>query len=372
MRLTDLQIRKLRPPERGQRTHYDEALRGFGVRVSQGGSKSFVVMFGRDRRLRTIGRYPEMSLADARIEAKRVQADMALDLVTAPVAVPQISFHDARERFLLDCDGRTRPRTVFEYRRLLTRHFHYEKDIAELTRADIMGVIDRLKRTPSEQKHAFVAIRTMVNWCRKRGWLEASPVPTLTFATAERSRVLSDEELRRVWLRAAAFGYPFGPIIQLLILTGQRRSEVGGLRRSWIEDDLLILPASFTKNRREHIVPLGPMARAVIAELPESGDLLFPARGREDVAFSGWSKSKRAFDKPLEIEGYTLHDLRRTYSSTMARLGTPIHVTEKLLNHVSGTISGVAAIYNRHSYVDEMRTALERYEGHIAKVVGDC
>lgn len=369
MRLTDLQIRKLKPPERGQRTHYDEALRGFGVRVSQGGSKSFVVMFGRDRRLRTIGRYQEMSLADARIEAKRVQADMALDQVTAPALVRQITFSDARERFLRDCDGRTRPRTVFEYRRLITRHFHYEKDIAELTRTDIMGVIDKLKRTPSEQKHAFVAIRTMLNWCRKRGWLEASPVPALAFATAERNHVLSKKELKLVLQRAKTFGYPFGPITKLLILTGQRRGEVGGLRRSWIEGNLLILPANFTKNRREHVVPLGAMARAVIKELPEGTDLLFPARGREEVAFSGWSKAKRAFDEPVEIAPYTLHDLRRTFSSTMARLGTPIHVTEKLLNHVSGTISGVAAVYNRHSYLEEMRTAIDAYEAHIAKLI---
>src|SRR5690606_19610198 len=105
--------------------------------------------------------------------------------------------------------------------------------------------------------------------------------------------------------------------------------------------------------------------------LPDIGDMLFPARGVPDHPFNGWGKSKERFDTPLEVAAYTLHDLRRTFSSNLARLGTPIHVTEKLLNHVSGTVSGVAAIYNRYSYLDEMRAALVLHDEHLAKLTAD-
>lgn len=369
MRLTDLQIKKLKPPESGQRTYFDETLRGFGVRISQGGTRSFVVMYGKRRQLRTIGRYPAMSLADARIAAKRAQAEISRADPALPATVTAISFNGARTKFLADCDRRNKASTAGEYRRLLTKHFVFEKDLGALTRRDISNVVDKLSATPSEQKHTFVAIRTMMNWCVKRGWLETSPVPPLSFDVVTRERVLTDNELAAVWERAQEYGYPFGRIVQLLILTGQRRGEIAGLRYSWIDEDLITFPAGFTKNKREHNVPLGPMAMEIIKGLPECGELLFPARGRPEAAFSGWSKSKPKFDKPLEIAPYTLHDLRRTYSSTMARLGVPLHVTEKLLNHVSGSISGVAAVYNRHSYREEMRAAVAAYEAHLAKLV---
>ena len=123
MRLTDLRIKQMKVPETGQKTYFDEGLRGFGVRVSQGGSKSFVVMYGKRRQLKTLGRYPDLSLADARREAKRVQADA--NTVRLPTTT-RISFAEARERFLRDCDSRNKPRTVADYRRLLSRHFNYQ------------------------------------------------------------------------------------------------------------------------------------------------------------------------------------------------------------------------------------------------------
>lgn len=162
MRLTDLQIKKLKPPETGQKTFYDEALPGFGIRVSQGGSKSFVVMIGKSRQLKTLGRYPSMALADARREAKRYQSDISL------LEVPQIgkpalvSFDEAKERFLKDSDRRNKASTAGEYRRLLNRHFNFEKNLRDITRQDIMSVIEHLNQTHSEPRHAFIAIRTIV------------------------------------------------------------------------------------------------------------------------------------------------------------------------------------------------------------------
>lgn len=367
MRLTDLSIRKLKSPEHGQKTHFDESLPGFGVRISQGGSKSFVVMFGRKRQLKTIGRYPDMRLTDARREAKRIQSDISL--ITPDRSHQSISSHEACERFLLDCESRNKPRTVEDYRRLLKRHFQFKKDIDQLTRKDIMSVVLNLSSTPSESQHAYVAIRTMMNWCVRHGFLAISPVPSIRHQSEPRNRVLSDNELRDVYMRATECGYPYGSIVQLLILTGQRRGEVAGLRRSWIQDDTIVFPRGFTKNRREHRIPIGQQTMDILKSLPNETDLLFPSRFSDEKPFNGWGRSKRVFDEAIEVSGYTLHDMRRTYSSNLARLGIPIHVTEKLLNHVSGTVSGIAAVYNRHTYMDEMREAVANFDDYITEML---
>lgn len=123
------------------------------------------------------------------------------------------------------------------------------------------------------------------------------------------------------------------------------------------------------KSGRAHSIPVGKQALEVIAALPGETDLLFPSRFEDDKPFNGFSKGKASFDQDSEVEQYTLHDLRRTFSSNMAKLGTPIHVTERILNHVSGTISGVAAVYNRHAYMDEMREAFVQYEQHLSEVL---
>ena len=170
-------------------------------------------------------------------------------------------------------------------------------------------------------------------------------------------------------MRADEYGYPFGAIVKLLILTGQRRSEITNLRQSWLEDDAITFPAEIIKNAREHTIPMGDMTKVLIANLPKRTDLLFPSRLNDKTPFNGFSRAKLTFDKELEIESYTLHDLRRTFSSIMAKLGTPIHVTEKILNHTSGTISGVAAVYNRHSYQMEMREAFADYEDYLKTLI---
>jgi len=368
MGLTDLLIRKLKVPEKGQKTHFDDALPGFGVRVSQGGTKTFVLKYGKKRNLKTLGRYPVLSLADARKQAKRVQGDI-LAVPQIDGAVSDISFDEARERFLLDSVKRTKPKTYEEYERLLRKHFQFDKQLSDISRQDVMKAVAALSDKPSIEQHAFVALRTMMNWCVRHGLVNVSPVPPLRFTTTARTRILTDDELRTVWRRAEEVGYPYGTIVQLLILTGQRRGEIAGLRRSWIEGDEIVFPQGFTKNKREHRIPIGTLTNEIINTIPDTGDLFFPARGTTDHAFNGWSKSKKAFDGPIYVTDYTLHDLRRTYSSNMARMGVPIHVTERLLNHVSGTITGVGAVYNRHTYMPEMRKAVSSYETIITSLL---
>ncbi len=373
MRLTDLQIRQLKlPPEAKakQKTFFDDTMKGFGVRVSVGGSKTFVLMYGKRRNLRTLGHYPDMSLADARIEAKKAMGEVATAGEEHPTRIGALSFAEVRRLFLRDSASRTKASTLGEYSRLLNKHFPFEKPISAVTRKEVSDVIAGLRDKPSSAQHAFIAIRTLMNWAVSHGHVQASPVPPLKFKAPSRSRILSDEELVKVWKKAEATGYPYGALVQLLILTGQRRGEIAGLRRSWVKDGAISFPGGFTKNKREHVVPLSPLAASIIKAIPGGTDLLFPARGHDDVPFSGWSKAKRAFDQGLGLAPYTLHDLRRTFSSQMAALGTPIHVTEKLLNHVSGTLSGVAGVYNRYSYAAEMRSAMEAYEAHVLKLAG--
>jgi integrase len=368
-RLTDLLITKLSLPSGAtklQHTFFDDGFKGFGVRVSVGGAKSFVLMHGKRRKLMTLGRYPDISLSDARILARKALVG-ALDATETNAAM--LTFPDARARFLADARVHTKSSTYSEYERLLKKHFNFEKLITDITRKDIMDVVADLKDSPSIAQHAFVAIRTLMNWAVRRGYLSSSPVPPLRFKTISRSRILSDEELKFVWQRASELKTSYGYIVQLLILTGQRRGEIASLRRSWIIGDTLTFPIGFTKNKREHTMPIGPFAKQIISALPVVNDLLFPARGKPEQPYNGWSKAKREFDEALGFTDYTLHDLRRTFSSNLAKLAVPIHVTEKLLNHVSGTVSGVAAVYNRHNYADEMKHAIADYEAYLADLI---
>jgi integrase len=182
-----------------------------------------------------------------------------------------------------------------------------------------------------------------------------------------RERVLTNDELKAVWHAAVEFGYAFGTIVQLLILTGQRKTEIGSLEWTQVQKDAFHLPASRTKNGRAHDVPLGPLALSLLPK--RRSGYVFTATGSKDV-YNGYTYHLRLLQKASGTSDWTLHDLRRTFATNLAILGTPIHVTEKLLNHVSGSLSGVAAIYNRHSYAEEMRAAQLAWEVALIRIVG--
>ncbi|MDJ0977265.1 MAG: site-specific integrase [Erythrobacter sp.] len=370
--LTDLSIKAIAPPAKGQTTYWDDGTPGFGLRISQGGTKTFVVVHGTERRRFTIGRYPTLSLKQARDKAKELQAGLTLGLIDKRPSPP---FVEALELYLEASSAKNRERTVADYRRLLTRHFAFgRKRLSDITRADLQQKLNKLKDRPSEQRHAFVAAKVFFNWAVGEEHMRENPIGTMQAPTRQqaRERVLSNDELRAIIMMAREYSWPFGPIVELLAYTGQRRGEIGALRWEWIDQNerTISWPASFTKNHRTHVLPYGERVAAIISDLPEQGEYVFPGRTEKALHFNGWGKCKQVFDGKLTgVEPYVLHDLRRTYSSTMAQLGTPIHVTEKLLNHVSGTISGVAAVYNRHSYLDEMREAVSSYDEHIAAML---
>lgn len=331
MHFTDISIRQL-PFEEGQKRYWDDSTPGFGITVGKR-TKTFIVMFGRDRTLKTLGRYPTVSLQDARKAAKKL-------LLAPTTATALLSLSEAKSAYLEECETKNRATTVGEYRRYLKVLDGKTWDTA--TR-------QALKTT---HPHTLVALKVFFNWCIRNEYTDKHPLlGERAVYGASRSRVLTREELKAVW----AYEHPpFSDIVKLLILMGQRRSETAAIKPEWINGDLLTIPAEITKNKREHILPFGELAQALLPPKP----------------FNGWSKAKVQMDKKVKIAPWTLHDLRRTFSTVHAEIGTPVHITERLLNHASGTISGVAAIYNRHSYLAEMRLAVESYETHIRRIVG--
>lgn len=360
MRLTDLAIQRLPVPESGQKTYRDQSLRGFGVRVSQGGSKTFVVMHGQDRRLKTIGRYPRISLKEARIKALAFLGAEQPDNPVTPVS-------DALRAFFSDAEAKNKPRTVYDYNRLLHK-FLPTGNVHDLDRRKLMAIISGLSHVPGEQTHVFTAMRAFLNWCVQNGVLETSPLAGVKRpgVTNHRARILNEDELAVVFNHSFQHPYPFGPIVSLCILTGMRRSEVSHLQADYIYNTTIELPPEITKNNRPHIFPYSTLTTQVLKTLPHDRGYLL--RGRADGPFNGWGKSKKRFDSEHVVADYTLHDLRRTFASTHARIGTPIHVVERLLNHVSGSFGSVHGVYNRYSYMDEMTDAVQHYENHLSSL----
>jgi len=332
------------------------------------------VQHGRDRQFTTIGRYPIISLADARTEAKRILAERTL----GRHRTRSIAWDEAQALFLASCDKKNRPRTIKDYTRLLNRHFAFgKKYLSDITPQDITRKLDHLAETPAEQNHALVAVKIFFKWAHRRRYLEHSPCEGMQVAKRPtRERVLSEAELTTIYKAVSSGQDTFSYIVELLILTGQRRTEIGSLKWEWINEAgrTITLPASITKNKRMHTFPYGSLVATILEGLPHTSEYVFPAsrsivRGKRTTCFNGWPKGKATFDQRCVIAPWTLHDLRRTYATTHASIGTPPHIVERLLNHASGTISGVAAIYNRFQYMDEMRAAVDVFDARLARLL---
>jgi len=326
-KLTDLTIKAMALPESGDVKVWDVTTPGFGIRLSKG-AKSFFVMYGPQRRLKTLGAYPHKSLAEARKEALRY-------LVLMPEVAAPVKLSDARKAYLDECEGKNRDSTVRSYRMLLNKLD--DKNLADIKRTDI----------DLTNSHQVMAWRIFMKWCIERGYITKNPFLGVPVSYGQRERTLTDEELRAIWHYDAQ---PFSDIIKALILTGLRRQEVLHIKLS---QDGFTVPATHAKNGHAHTIPSTPL---VAQYLPVK-------------YFNGWGKSKARMDKATGVTGYTLHDIRRTYATNHARLGTPIHVVEALLNHRSGVISGVAAVYIRHNFLREMTEAALKYEAFIANLV---
>ncbi len=382
---TDLMLRKLTSNGQDRLEIWDARIPAFGVRVSSAGTKTFILMYrhrGRPRRL-TLGRYPVLSLADARTKATEALltinegADPAL--VEHAVDDPTYQFDAVATSFVTrHCNVRNKASTAKETERLLNKHFvsaWKKRDVRDIRQSHINEILDALVAgdKPSEANHALGVIKTLFRWCVDRDMIAVSPCMKVKKPAkhGSRARVLSEAELKAVWGVLELEGYPFGTMTKLLILTGQRRGEVTQMR--WSQLDLKaktwLIPAELSKNGREHLLPLSDHVMAVIKSIPkQDNDLLFPARGNDDNVVSGFTRAKNRLDKLSGVTGWTLHDLRRTTATFLGKLDTPPHVIERVLNHVSGSFAGVAGVYNRHPYLDEMQHALQAWGSHVSRL----
>lgn len=382
--LTELAIRKLAPKGNARVELWDDKIRGFGIRVSPKGTKSFVLMYyvaGRKHRL-TLGRFPMLSLARARMQAHEALATIAEGVVPAlPKTTPTRAdgFLTIIDQFVAGhCVRHNRDRHASETERILKAQFASvwgDRDVRDITRADILTVLDAAVAAghPSAANHALAAIWKFFSWTLERGIVDRNPCSGISrpAAAPSRDRVLTIDELSAVWQGARSLYPPFSLIVQLLILTAQRRGEVTGMRWSEIDwaNKVWTIPGERTKNGRAHSVPLSRAALVSLKSVPKIHDeLVFPARGKDKATPSGFSKTKRRLDSAASVSDWTLHDLRRTAATHLAGMGIAPHVIERILNHSTGTLGGVAGIYNRFQYLPEMRAALDRWAMEIDKL----
>jgi integrase len=397
--LTDRAVDKLETPVDKHITYWDTRLPGFGVRVSPKGRKTWIAQYriagDSVAKTETIGTTALLSkVADARelAQVSLLQAKQGINPVgerrqkqaadKAAAAAQALTFAKLAARYLTDyVEPNCKPRSIDEIARLLAvaARFFGDKPVHTISKGDVLALISqpprkgpRVARTGgrTEQSNWLKVVKQVFRWAIDRDLVTADPSaavkPPLT-KKGERDRVLTDSEIVAFWQGCDALGYPFGPLFKLLLLTGQRLREVSD--SSWgeigdLEDRTWHLPGGLrTKNGQKHDVHLSDAALAIIEALPRIAPLprkpawLFSMTGERPVC--GFMRAKAQLVARMEVDDWCLHDLRRTATTIMARLGVAPHVADRVLNHTAGTIKGVAAVYNRFDYCDERAAALD-------------
>ena len=237
---------------------------------------------------------------------------------------------------------------------------------------EVISAIEQ-RGAPIAANKTLKSLKTFLRWCVGRAVLDQSPAEGVPLPAKEvaRDRVLDDQELAHVILAARKMSGPYSGIVELLALAGQRREEVAGL--TWQELDLQqriwTIPKSRTKNGKAHVVHLSDQAVGVLKRADQNGPLVFSLLGTKP--FQEFSRAKSLLDELSGVSEWRLHDLRRTCVSGMARLGVAPHVADKILNHQAGTISGVAAVYQRHEFIAERRAAMDLWGAHIGELLAE-
>jgi integrase len=387
MAVAKITVRTVDQLEPGSRV-YDTVVQGFGVRRQKDGAY-YYLRYRKNgvQSMRSIGRHgspwtPEL----ARNEAKRLLGAVVGgdDPFTKPLASE--SFGREVARYLERKRQAMKPRAFEEVERHLTNHATplHSLRLAEIDRRIIAQRLGEIETAngPVARNRVRSSLSGFFSWAVTEGLLEVNPVQGTAKLSegGSRERTLTPAELKELW--SALHDEPnaqFADILRLLILTGQRRDEIGHLRWSEIEPGLIVLPPERTKNRRQHEVPLSRQAKAIMDRQPKrkGRDFIF---GIGELGFSGWSDCKERLDEALlaarrkhsrkakAMPNWRLHDLRRSCATGMAELGVHPHIIEAVLNQVSGHKAGVAGIYNRAKYSDEMRSALQRWADYVDQI----
>ena len=383
---------------------WDDRLSGFGLKVTPVGSKVFVYQYrmgGRGSKVRryTIGKHGKLTADGARKKAESLALSVANGIDPQREKVRErrqavdLGFKGYVERFRTGCLTAEWPATHKYAHSLLVKNAVPaigDTPLPDITRKDVKAALASVQDKTATASNLFAVMRRLFTWAVEQEDIERSPIEGMKPPPLppSRDRVLSDTELAVVWRAASRLGFPFGPMVHLLIWTGARREEVAAMDWSELDQGMATwsLPAARSKNAQAAENPLSSAAVAVLDELairtggggrwPRSG-FVFSTTGRTSV--SGYSRAKRRLDKVLATiaseedlpkpEPWRLHDLRRTLATGLQRLGVRLEVTEAVLNHVSGSRSGIVGIYQRHNWKDEKRTALDAWADHVSRLL---
>jgi len=382
-------------PASGNQFLWDTDLKGFGAKITPTGAISYIIQFrmgGREASTRryTIGAHGSpWTPTTARSEAERLLILVAqgIDPVDADKQrrreAVDLAFHNYAQLFTRSCKGEGWSRLVERVVRLHLEPVLRRKPLPSITRADIVSVLDQMPENQvANRRNVFAVMRRLFRWAVSRGDLDRSPMEGMETPppVRPRDRWLADKELRVIWNATPECHRCFGPIVRLLITTGQRREEVCGMQ--WQELDrterLWTLPGPRTKNREANTIPLNQLAIAELDQLaggetwPRKGQVFATASG---AGFTGYHKGKMKLDSVIEqregepLPPWRLHDLRRTLATNFQRLGVRFEVTEAVLNHVSGSRAGVAGVYQRHDWKDEKVKALDDWNDYLVRIL---
>jgi integrase len=368
--LSDLTVKRVKPPAKGQVDIFDAGYPGFALRVSYGGGKSWVYFYrvaGRLRR-RSLGTYPAVTLAEARQLWRDAKHQVSLGRDPGWHRASDLNFESvAREWLKRDQADK---RSLKEVTRIIERELIPEwgqRSIQDIRRHDILVLSDRIadRGATTMARRVIAYVHRLFRWAKSRDLIEANPATDLPKPGREiaRDRVLTDAELATVWNAASEVGWPYGPAVQLLILTGARRAEIAEMKWSEINGNTIKLSGSRTKNAEAHDIPLSEQALEVLLKIPRvvGSEFVFgkPLKG------GAWSNAKIKLSATT-IQPWRIHDLRRTVSTGMNELGTEPHIVEAVLGH---TVKGVAGVYNRAKYAAAKRAALEAWGAHVMALV---
>jgi integrase len=368
--LSDLTVKRAKPPTNGQVDIFDAGYPGFALRVSYGGGKSWVYFYrigGRLRR-RSLGTYPAVTLAEARQLWRDAKHQVSLGRDPGWQRASDLNFESvAREWLKRDQADK---RSLKEVTRIVEKELipqWGQRSIRDIRRHDILVLSDRIadRGATTMARRVMAYVHRLFRWAKSRDLIESNPATDLPKPGREvaRDRVLTDAELAAVWKAAVEIGWPYGPAAQLLILTGARRAEIAELKWSEIHGNTIKLSGARTKNAEPHDMPLSEQALDVLSRMPRiaGSEYVFG----KPLRSGAWSNAKIKFSA-AKIQPWRIHDLRRTASTGMNELGTEPHIVEAVLGH---TIKGVAGVYNRAKYEAAKRAALEAWGAHVMALV---
>jgi integrase len=371
--LTDTKVASLKPPATGGIEHRDLKVRGLRLRVGSSGKKTWLLRARvKDKVIaKTLGHYPSMGVAAARTSAEKVLGAVSRDGSTASL---DRTFKDVADAWV-ERIAKTNKSWKFQ-QRCLELHVLDKwgtRKIVDIRRGDVRELLDGLDG--SIPNRILATVRPIFRFALSRDYIEASPVEGIIKPTTDvsRDRVLSMDEIARIWKGTGRLGYPLAEYLRVLMLVAQRRSEVAAMRWDSIDLDAAtwVLGAADTKNAKAHLVPLSPPIVEILRSLPKFGPYVFTSNGRSHI--SGYSKTKARLDALIEADGggpmkpWRLHDLRRTASTELVGLGVSVEVVGRVLNH---TPQGVTArVYALHQYNSEKRDALNRWAAEVMRTL---